>query len=65
MDIQLLFTNLLLNETIELSCDKLLTDNSLVSEWSRREFKKLMEIPTHKICLCLMENFISKQMESR
>lgn len=62
-DIELLFTNLLLDETFELSCDKLLSDNNLVSELSRREFKKLME--TQENILTFDEKFISKQMELR
>ena len=48
MDIESLFTNLPLTETIELCCNKLFHDNTLVSGLNRKEFKKLMEIATQE-----------------
>ena len=48
MDIESLFTNLSLNETIESCCDKLFSDNNFVSGLNRREFKKNMEITTQE-----------------
>ena len=64
MNIESFFTYLPLNENIELYFDKLLSGNSLVSGLNRKKIRNSWKLQHKKICLRLVENFMSKQMES-
>ena len=62
MDIESLFTNLPLDETIDICCDELFKDKQRVEGMNRREFRQLMEFATKEM-LFLYNGSYYKQVE--
>ena len=62
MDIESLFTNLPLDETIDICCEELFKDKQRVEGMNKREFRKLMEFATKEM-LFMFNGCYYKQVE--
>ena len=60
LDIDSLFTNILLDETIEICVDKLYNNNENPPNISKHDFHNLLNIVTKESFLCLATNIINK-----
>ena len=61
-DVDSLFTNIPLNETIDICCDELFRSRDKVSDMSKEEFRILLELAT-KESFILFNNQYYKQIE--
>ena len=60
LDIDSLFTNILLDETIEICVDKLYNNNENPPNIPKHDFYNLLNIVTKESFLCLATNIINK-----
>ena len=62
LDIESLFTNISLEETIKICCDSLYKNQELLSNISKNQFEKLLRAARCDNYFCLMEPFMNKLM---
>ena len=64
LDVDCLFTNIRLEETIDICANTLFENTEKVEGLSKIEFKELLSLATKESCFVLMESSKSKSMES-
>ena len=62
LEVESLITNILLEETIEISCDSLYKKQELLSNINKNKFEKLLEAALWNNYFCLIALFINKLM---
>ena len=62
LDVESLFTNISLEETIKISCDSLSDNEAKIKNFSRNDFEKLLRMAIKTTSLILMIKSINKRM---
>ena len=62
LDVESLFTNMSLEETIKISCDSLSDNEAKIKNFSRNDFEKLLRMAIKTTSLILMIKSINKRM---
>ena len=62
LDVESLFTNISLEETIKISCDSLSDNEAEIKNFSRNDFEKLLRMAIKTTSLILMIKSINKRM---